>query len=123
MNHSNQVREFVISDDGIHLMDVYVGNEGVLVGSARRAKELEEQKGSALRTNSIDHTNRVIQRKEAVLQARIASLKEEFESLKDELNKHFIEEELLNEISQKNRAQLMQHRQDAGSPSTNNKRK
>ena len=123
MNHSNQVREFVIKDDGIHLMDVYIGNEGVLVGSARRAKELEEQKGSALRTNSIDHKNRVIQRKEAVLQARIASLKEEFESLKDELNKHFIEEDILNEISQKNRAQLMQHRQDAGSPSTNNKRK
>jgi len=123
MNHSNQVREFIISDDGITLLDVYIGNDGVLVGSARKAKELEEQKGSALRINSIEHKNRVIQRKETVLQSRIASLQEEFESLKDELNKHFVEEDLLNEISEKNRAQLMQQRHDAGSPSTNNKRK
>jgi circadian clock protein KaiC len=33
--HSNQVREFVLTDDGLRLVDVYVGPEGVLTGTAR----------------------------------------------------------------------------------------
>ena len=33
--HSNQVREFLLTDDGPQLVDVYVGPEGVLTGSAR----------------------------------------------------------------------------------------
>ncbi|MEO6720493.1 MAG: circadian clock protein KaiC [Ferruginibacter sp.] len=121
MDHSNQVREFIISDKGVELVDVYIGNDGVLIGSARLAKELEDEKGSALRMNSIDHKNRVIQRKESVLAARIASLQEEFETLKEELNKSFLEEDLLKEIAAKNRAQLMQHRHGAGA--TNGKKK
>ena len=33
--HSNQVREFVLTDDGAELLDVYVGPNGVLTGSER----------------------------------------------------------------------------------------
>jgi circadian clock protein KaiC len=36
--HSNQVREFVLSDRGLQLVDVYVGPQGVLTGSAREAE-------------------------------------------------------------------------------------
>lgn len=42
MEHSNQVREFLITSKGLHLVDVYRGPEGVLVGSARKAKERED---------------------------------------------------------------------------------
>jgi circadian clock protein KaiC len=35
MAHSNQVREFVISDGGVELIDIYLGPTGVLTGSAR----------------------------------------------------------------------------------------
>ena len=41
MKHSNQVREFVISSKGLNLVDVYRGREGILIGSAREAKEKE----------------------------------------------------------------------------------
>jgi circadian clock protein KaiC len=41
MNHSKEVREFVISSKGIELINVYRGPEGVLIGSARIAKEKE----------------------------------------------------------------------------------
>jgi KaiC/GvpD/RAD55 family RecA-like ATPase len=37
--HSNQVREFVMSADGIHLLPPYLGEGGALTGSARRAEE------------------------------------------------------------------------------------
>ena len=42
MAHSNQVREFVMSSDGIKLRDAYVGPEGVLTGSARLAQEAKD---------------------------------------------------------------------------------
>ena len=35
MPHSNQVREFVMSDEGVKLVDVFLGPDGVLIGSAR----------------------------------------------------------------------------------------
>jgi circadian clock protein KaiC len=36
--HSNQVREFVITDRGVDLIDVYVGPDGFVTGSAREAQ-------------------------------------------------------------------------------------
>jgi circadian clock protein KaiC len=42
MKHSNQVREFIISDKGLELIDIYIGPSGVLVGSAREAQKLHK---------------------------------------------------------------------------------
>lgn len=43
MKHSNQIREFLLTDHGIELLDVYTGPDGVLTGSARRAQELKDR--------------------------------------------------------------------------------
>ena len=45
MAHSNQIREFVFSQHGIELVDVYRGAEGVLTGTARAAQEAQETGG------------------------------------------------------------------------------
>ncbi|HEX2608319.1 MAG TPA: circadian clock protein KaiC [Flavisolibacter sp.] len=111
MKHSNQVREFVITDQGLDLVDVYLGPEGILTGSAREAQQLSEVAGSALRTHALNRKDVEIQRKRKVLEAKIASLQEEFESVQDELNKSYIEEDLRKEIMEKNRKQLTQNRQ------------
>jgi circadian clock protein KaiC len=110
MNHSNQVREFVISSEGLNLMDVYLGPEGVLVGSAREAQQLTAITGEVLHTHAINRKDIEIQRKRKVLEAQISSLREEFESVQDELNKSYIEEELKKEIMEKNRSQLIHSR-------------
>ena len=110
MNHSNQVREFVISSEGLNLMDVYLGPEGVLVGSAREAQQLTAITGEVLHTHAINRKDIEIQRKRKVLEAQISSLREEFESVQDELNKSYIEEELKKEIMEKNRSQLIHNR-------------
>lgn len=110
MKHSNQVREFVITDNGLDLVDVYLGPEGVLTGSAREAQQLSEQTGAVLRTHAVSRKDIEIQRKRKVLEAKIASLQEEFESVQDELNKSYIEEELKKEIMEKNRKQLIESR-------------
>lgn len=50
MAHSNQIREFLITSDGVRLVDMYVSRDGALVGSARVARETfdrEREKMSA----------------------------------------------------------------------------
>jgi circadian clock protein KaiC len=112
MRHSNQVREFVISDEGIRLVDVFLGPDGILTGSAREAQQLMEVTGQVLRTHAVTRKDREIERKRMVLQAKIESLKEEFESVTDELNKSYIEEELRKEVLEKNREEITKKRHD-----------
>ena len=79
MKHSNQVREFVITDNGLDLVDVYLGADGVLTGSAREAQQLMETASKVLRTHAVNRKDQEIERKRKVLEAKIASLQEEFE--------------------------------------------
>ncbi|CAN5485330.1 circadian clock protein KaiC [soil metagenome] len=121
MNHSNQVREFVIKDNGLDLVDVYLGADGVLIGSAREAQKLNEVAGEVLRTHAVTRKDKEIKRKRTVLEAKIASLREEFESVQDDLNKTYVEDNLRKEIMKKNRNELTQKRNDYRNP--NGKRK
>ena len=45
--HSNQVREFVLTDHGVELVEVYVGPAGMLAGSARLAQQAVERDAEA----------------------------------------------------------------------------
>jgi circadian clock protein KaiC len=110
MKHSNQVREFIITDNGLSLVDVFIGPEGILTGSAREAQQLNESAGKELRSHAVGRKDREIDRKRKVLEAQILSLKEEFDSVQDELNKSYLEEDLRKEILEKNRKQLSEIR-------------
>jgi circadian clock protein KaiC len=121
MKHSNQVREFVITDEGLDLVDVYLGTDGVLTGSAREAQQLMEATGQVLRKHALTRKDLEIQRKRKVLEAKIASLQEEFESVQDELNKSYVEEDLRKEIMEKNREQLVKSRQTKNTGNGNKK--
>jgi circadian clock protein KaiC len=106
MKHSNQVREFLITDEGLTLVDVYLGPDGILTGSARKEQMLLEQTGAALHTHAISRKDREILRKRKVLEAKIANLNSEYESVEEELNKVYLEEELKKEILNKNREEV-----------------
>src|SRR6476661_1268526 len=120
MGHSNQVREFVINNNGLELVDVFLGPDGILTGSAREAQQLNEFTGEVIRSHALSRKDREIERKRMVLEARIASLREEFESVQEELNKSYIEEELKKEVMEKNKKQLIEKRLNT---SGNGKRK
>jgi len=45
MPHSNQVREFLLSDHGVELVDVFVSDQRVLTGSTRKLREAQEGRG------------------------------------------------------------------------------
>lgn len=111
MKHSNQVREFIITDNGLNLVDVFVGSEGALLtGSAREAEQLNEVTGAELRNYALSRKDREIGRKRKVLEAQITSLQEEFDSVQDELNKTYMEDDLRKKIMEKNRKTLSQKR-------------
>jgi circadian clock protein KaiC len=110
MKHSNQIREFIMTDQGLDLVDVYLGPDGVLTGSAREAQQLQQVAGVALWDQAVSRKDREIERKRLVLESKIASLKEEFESVQEELNKTFVDENLRNEILERNREQMIRNR-------------
>lgn len=111
MKHSNQVREFVITNEGLKLVEVFLGPEGVLTGSARVTQQLMERTSEAIRDHAVSRKDREIERKRLVLESKISTLKEEFESLQEELNKSYIEEELKKTIFEDNRKELT-HKRD-----------
>lgn len=47
MAHSNQVRELILSDRGVQLVDVVQGRDGVLIGGARRAQQVPDRSARA----------------------------------------------------------------------------
>ena len=80
MAHSNQVREFLLTDHGVELRDVYAGPSGdLLAGSARDALEAQEKAQTLVREQEIEGKEQELERKRQALEAQIASLRAEFE--------------------------------------------
>lgn len=77
MAHSNQVREFLLTGDGIRLRDVYLGPEGVLTGSARLAQEAREEANRLARQQDIERRNRDLARKRRQIEAQVEALRAE----------------------------------------------
>ena len=82
--HSNQVREFVMSNDGIELVDVYLSADGMLTGSARIAHEASNKASETKRQAKIRNSQRGSERRRQLLQAQIASLQAELLGEKQE---------------------------------------
>jgi circadian clock protein KaiC len=80
MSHSNQIREFILTDSGIDLLDVYVGPEGVLTGSARLAQEAKNYEEQLLHQQDIERKQLELELKRAAVEAHIAVLQSEFKS-------------------------------------------
>ncbi|HEY0185088.1 MAG TPA: ATPase domain-containing protein, partial [Rhodopila sp.] len=74
MSHSNQVREYLMTDTGIQLTEAYVGSEGILTGTARMLQEARDQAARELHVQRIERRRRDIARRQAALQRRIADL-------------------------------------------------
>ena len=84
MAHSNQMREFVLSDQGIDLVDVYVGPGAVYTGAARLSQEAQDQaeararaEAVARRQRELEHESRDLQAQMAALQTRLANISTE----------------------------------------------
>ena len=86
MQHSNQIREFVITSDGIDLLDVYAGPDGVLTGSLRAAQEARENAAAMARDQEQQRRQRDLKTRRVVLQAQIEALQQEASTLEEEIS-------------------------------------
>jgi circadian clock protein KaiC len=84
MSHSNQIREYQLTSQGVKLVDAYLGGSGVLTGSARIAQEMVDAASSVRRAQDQERKQRDIQRKRAALERQIADLRAELESEEEE---------------------------------------
>jgi circadian clock protein KaiC len=80
MAHSNQVREFLLTDNGVELLDVYVGPSGMLMGTARLAMEAREEAEERERRRDIEETLQQIAHQHETLDRQIATLRAQFEA-------------------------------------------
>lgn len=99
MAHSNQVREFLITSRGIDLVDVYIGTEGVLTGSARVAQ-------ARLDEADAEDRQRQITERRGELAARKTAVQSQIESLRAQLARE--EAELSSDIQREQRKEAFQ---------------
>jgi circadian clock protein KaiC len=87
MAHSNQVREFLITDHGIDLEDAYIGPNGVLTGASRLALAAREKAEALADQEDSGRRKRELERKRATLEQRIAALRSDYETEAVELRR------------------------------------
>jgi circadian clock protein KaiC len=86
MKHSNQVRELILSDQGITLADVYTAGGDVLVGTARWEREAEQRERERRRRAEVERKRAQLEYAEAEIKARIAALERELAARRAELD-------------------------------------
>jgi len=106
MAHSNQIREFLITDRGIDLMDVYAGEGIVLTGASRKSQELKEEAEAAARREELERLKRELERKRKVMEARINEIRVEFEMAEEDLKKAILNREMKEKILLADRAAI-----------------
>jgi circadian clock protein KaiC len=111
VEHSNQVRELIISDEGVDLAQIHIGPDGILVGSARLAQQLRDRVAANNSRNSLAHKRELLSRKRTAFKARIAELRTDFLA-----ESHDIERAIALEADQQNslgtdRAKLVAERE------------
>jgi len=110
MAHSNQVREFVIADEGIDLVDVYLGPAGVLTGSARYVQEAKERAEAKDQAEELRKRKIELERKQKSVEAQIAALEAEHEVDMVEFERYSKRRELDEEVRNGYRRELARRR-------------
>ncbi len=106
MSHSNQIREFLLTDNGILLTEVYLGPDGVLTGSARLAQEAKEMATAAQRNQEIERKRGELSRRQQALEAQIAVLQLQFQTDKEEMERDITTEQVYLEKLEQGRQEM-----------------
>jgi len=85
MGHSNQIREFLLTDHGVELVDVYAGPSGVLTGSARITQEAQQRAAVVAQEQELSRKERTLERLRASFEAELAALRAKFDAEQAEL--------------------------------------
>ncbi len=85
MAHSNQVREFLLTDKGVTLRDPYVGSGQVLMGSSREVQEARDRDGAAEAKQGFEKNQGEMEGARQRLEAEIAAMRLRLKNLGGEM--------------------------------------
>ncbi len=111
MAHSNQLREFVLSDHGIELLDVNKGSGGVLFGSARIAQESRELAEIALGDDEIAQRERELEQKRRLMESEVVAIRGRFAREAEELAAYVEQQRAKREAAERTAETLAAQRQ------------
>lgn len=106
MAHSNQIREFILSRNGVTLIEPYTGMGDVKTGSARYIQETIDMAEAKKREDELGHWQRKLETRRKVIDAQIAALQAEFETEKSEFDQVLNQERQLKHIRQQEKKHL-----------------
>jgi len=110
MAHSNQIREFLLTEKGIQLTEVYLGPEGVLTGSARLSQEAKEKATAEDRRLAVQRKRENLARRQQALEAQIAVLQLQFQTDKEEMERDIASEQAYVEKLDQSRHEMARSR-------------
>jgi circadian clock protein KaiC len=110
MAHSNQIREFLLTENGVQLTEVYLGPEGVLTGSARLSQEAKEKAAAVQRSLEIERKRGELARSQQSLEAQIAVLQLQFQTDKEEMERDIASEQAYLEKQEQGRHEMARSR-------------
>jgi len=113
MSHSHQVREFLMSEHGIALVDAYIGPAGVLTGTARLVQEAKERREALQRRHESERRARETARRRMSIERQIAELQAGLAAIEDEESFLRSEDELRTAILDEERKELSVRRSGA----------
>ena len=85
--HSNQVREFVLTDHGVELVDVYIGAAGVLAGSARVTQQAAERDEQLRIAEELAHRRRELHRSVIEREAHLVATQDQLDAEQTEISR------------------------------------
>jgi circadian clock protein KaiC len=112
MSHSKQVREFVITDHGVDLCDIYVGSGTVLMGGARLNMQAQEKASAVKLQQQIELRRFDLENKRQVLDSKIAAMRAEFAAQEAGSLKMIADEKMREEQIDSDRNAMQRKRND-----------
>jgi circadian clock protein KaiC len=106
MAHSNQVREFLLTNRGIELVDAYIGSDGVLMGSARSSQIARETAAQVERRFAIEQKRRELRYKQELYEAQLVALKGQYETERDAILRELDQEEARQKVAAEQRVEI-----------------
>lgn len=115
MAHSLQIREFRLTDQGIRLVDIVVGPDGIVIGSARVAQQIREESAEQRYRADIERKQRELERKRKMIENQIALLQSEIERDEEELDQELAHEDHYQQMMGDDAKNILKSRLDYGS--------
>jgi circadian clock protein KaiC len=106
MSHSNQIREYLVTDKGVALVEAYLGVDGVLTGSARLSKEAQDRVEAQQQREEVARRRREIANRRAAAERQITELQAEIDAHEAEARRLAAQDEQRETLLEADRAAM-----------------